>query len=93
MHHIEAVDLAQQLAQGQCPERREVLVRRTVVPQGLVNHGHQPSRYGRITRCEQGDIMAPTNQFLRQGSHHAFGAAVAARRHGFEGRRDLRDAH
>jgi hypothetical protein len=36
--------------------------------------------------------MTLTNQFIREKSHDAFGAAVELRRHAFAERRDLCDA-
>ena len=80
------------------PIQHHQVMRQRILHAGIeaqrdVGAGDQARGRFRIRSGEQRDIVSKLNQFVREVSDDALGAAVAAGRHAFDQRGNLSDAH
>jgi hypothetical protein len=91
MDDVEVVEAVEHLLEH-TEVRREGIDGVRIEPQGARTGGDQPGRGLGVTAGEQGNVLALSNELLRQERDDALGAAIQNRRDTFIQRRHLSDA-
>src|SRR5215208_7229104 len=75
VNNVKLLELGRQLAEHHCPEGREIRVRRCLMPQGLLQHRHEPRRCLGIAGSKEGHVMTTAYELLGERRYDPLGAS------------------